>query len=374
MIARTPATDALDMAMLEQIAWPAVVFLVADVAAGAPDVADHTRVPPELGLPVADENQVADVFQRAILADVLINCAAWIGDQATRLANAELDYLISCRQPEGRGWSYLPGFPAFPPDADSLSAVTLALHNADRQADVERFCLPAMEFAVRDCAMAPGVVPTWLVPRSERTAQGGLPQPWAACLFDEPAVDVLASFLLGLHRCAPERFATWIRDGLDYLESTQRDDGGWISPFYCGRYYVLYVVLRVLGALRPESPAVANAVGLLRSVQQADGGWGRRSVGSDALSTAVALLGLAAVPEALTADDIDMVDRAVGWLAATREADQMWPAAPLFWRLEEAGRPPAMLPYGTRVITGAYVLNAVLAWLRLGRDERGQLP
>jgi hypothetical protein len=205
---------------------------------------------------------------------------------------------------------------------------------------------------------------TWLVPPDERTAEGRLPVPWASCLWDgggDP--DVMATALLALHQYDPERFAQTVERGVDFLEREQRPGGAWPSPCYGGRYYAIRAGLRLFGATRPTSRAVARARGALLDTQRPDGAWGKSKQPGDPLSTALAVLGLAEVPA--PAVDRDPVRRAIEFLAATQQEDGGWPAVGLYWRLEEAGTPPEMTQFASRALTTGLVVEAILTWRRL---------
>lgn len=356
-----------DTAVWERIVWPGIVHLATQVTGGCwSDILDRLHVPHELGLQAAGEHHEGDLFQRALIAEALTNCADLVDNQLAPLVERELDYLLKRRRDDHRGWSYFPSVPEFPPDADTLSSIALALLSAERRSDVEKYCTPAFELALQNCIGPSGVVRTWLVPNSERDINGRLPEPWAACLWDSPGdADVLASLLYALYLDHPDRFANHIAHGIDCLEQTQGDDGGWASPFYCGRFYVIYVCLRLFAAARPDSAAVSRALELLRATQQPDGGWGRRSTGSDPLNTALALLALAAAQHRLNDDDFTRSAHAADYLAAAAGRNHLWPACPFYWILDEIGKPPTMTPYSSATVTCAFVVKAGMAWRRV---------
>lgn len=353
----------------EELAWPGVVYILSQLE-DAPDLADHLRVPARLGLQTGgEEHHYGDLFQRALLADVLSDCTRLCGDHLRPVVNREIDYLLSRARSDGRGWNYFPTLPEFPPDADTLSAITITLATADRLEEARRRCVPALDFALHNCTAPNGIVRTWLLSPDERTAGGGLPEPWSVCMWDgDGDADVVPSFLYALHLVDPNRYESRITEGIDHLEQVQRSDGGWTSPFYCGRFFAVFVCLRLLAATRPDSPALGRALDLLRNTQRPDGGWGSKSLGSDPLSTSFALLGLATSPGGTSPDDLERAIRGAEYLRNTRSADRLWPACPFYWILDEIGKPPAMTPFLSRTVTCAVVVKAALAWRELAED------
>jgi squalene-hopene/tetraprenyl-beta-curcumene cyclase len=121
---------------------------------------------------------------------------------------------------------------------------------------------------------------------------------------------------------------------LRWLEAAQEADGSWFGRWGVNYIYGTWSVLCALGraGIGREVPMVARAVEWLKSLQNADGGWGescdsyaldRRGhefAGSTASQTAWALLGLMAVGEAKSL----AVERGVAWLMAAQDTDGLW--------------------------------------------------
>jgi squalene-hopene/tetraprenyl-beta-curcumene cyclase len=124
--------------------------------------------------------------------------------------------------------------------------------------------------------------------------------------------------------------------GVDYLRSSQEREGSWFGRWGVNYIYGTSNVLNGLVRQRvsPRDPMVARAIAWLRSVQNADGGWGEclesyanRALmgkgGSTPSQTAWALMGLLAyVPR-----DDGAVRRGVEWLVARQTPDGTWDEA-----------------------------------------------
>ena len=107
-----------------------------------------------------------------------------------------------------------------------------------------------------------------------------------------PDCEVMANALYAVALYDADRFRASLERGIDFVEAAQEEDGSWPSTWYFGPFYGVYVCLRLLATARPNSPAIQAGLEFLRRAQHSDGGWGLSET-SDALSTALALLGLA---------------------------------------------------------------------------------
>ena len=108
-----------------------------------------------------------------------------------------------------------------------------------------------------------------------------------------------------MSRRAPRRYEEAIRRGRDYLRRTQEEDGCWYGRWGVNYVYGTCFALRGLQAagVGPTDATLLRAAEWIRSVQNADGGWGEfpssyddpglRATGESTPSqTAWALMGL----------------------------------------------------------------------------------
>ncbi len=153
-------------------------------------------------------------------------------------------------------------------------------------------------------------------------------------LLDPPTADVSARCLTFLARYDRVRYRPQIERALEFLAREQEPDGCWFGRWGTNYIYGTWSVLVALEAagLEPREPMVRRAVSWLESVQRDDGGWGEdnysyfdaslrgRAQRSTSYQTAWALLGLLAAGEG----DSAAVRRGVGFLIATQRADGSW--------------------------------------------------
>ncbi|WP_299534580.1 squalene--hopene cyclase [uncultured Streptomyces sp.] len=258
----------------------------------------------------------------------LVAAAGWMLDEEVRRPG---DWAV--RKPElpPGGWAFEFQNDNYP-DIDDTAEVVLALRRV-RHPDPER-----VEAAVRR-----GV--RWNLGMQSRGGGWGafdadntspFPNRLPFCDFgeviDPPSADVTAHVveMLAVEGRADDPRT---RRGVQWLLAEQEPFGAWF-----GRWGVNYVygtgsvVPALIAAGIPAGhPAVRRAVDWLRSVQNADGGWGEdlrsyhepKWIGrgeSTASQTAWALLALLAAGER----DTEAVTRGVRWLTATQRADGSW--------------------------------------------------
>jgi squalene-hopene/tetraprenyl-beta-curcumene cyclase len=157
-------------------------------------------------------------------------------------------------------------------------------------------------------------------------------------LLDPPTADVTARCVSMLAQLGETRDSSKaLERAADYLLETQEKDGSWFGRWGLNYIYGTWSVLCALNAAKvdPNSAAVRRAVAWLKSIQNADGGWGEggesyeldytvyQPAPSTSSQTAWALLALMAVG---LADD-PAVARGIAYLSATQGADGFWDEA-----------------------------------------------
>jgi squalene-hopene/tetraprenyl-beta-curcumene cyclase len=131
----------------------------------------------------------------------------------------------------------------------------------------------------------------------------------------------------------PEHAA--IRRGVEYLLQNQGADGSWYGRWGVNYIYGTFLAIRGLACAGGDGarPAIMRAAGWVRSVQNADGGWGETCASyvrhsyvagpSTASQTAWALLGLAAAGDTSSR----AYRRGLQWLLDRQNADGTWDEA-----------------------------------------------
>ncbi|HTC28728.1 squalene--hopene cyclase [Dyella sp.] len=154
-------------------------------------------------------------------------------------------------------------------------------------------------------------------------------------LLDPPTEDVSGRVAACLGVLARPQDRQSLRRCLDYLRSTQLEDGSWWGRW--GSNYI-YGTWSVLGGLAlagedPQQPYIRKSIDWLRSRQHADGGWGETNDSyidpalrgtnhnvSTPQSTAWALLAQMAMGEVHS----DSVKRGIAYLLADQQATGLW--------------------------------------------------
>ena len=223
------------------------------------------------------------------------------------------------------------------PDLDDTAVVVMAMDRARRAAGADKDYEPSVEHAVK-----------WV--RGMQSSNGG----WAAfdvdntydylnnipfadhgALIDPPTEDVAARCVSMLAQlgATPAKNAA-LRRGIDYLVSTQLEDGSWYGRWGMNYIYGTWSVLCALNAcgLGRDHPVMHKAANWLASIQNLDGGWGEDGTSykldykgyeqapSTASQTAWALLGLMACGEVESA----AVKRGIRYLLGHQGENGFW--------------------------------------------------
>jgi squalene-hopene/tetraprenyl-beta-curcumene cyclase len=125
-----------------------------------------------------------------------------------------------------------------------------------------------------------------------------------------------------------------LKAGVDYLISTQREDGSWWGRWGVNYIYGTWSALAGLNGvgLAADHPTMAKGADWLATIQNPDGGWGENcdsykldykgyeAAPSTASQTAWAILGLMAAGQV----DHPAVARGINYLKVTQESDGLW--------------------------------------------------
>ena len=356
----------------QQLSWDGLNFIIKQWQLGFGEARHIMVFAQEQGFSSSQEYQYGDVFQRALIADALCDVDEQLGGLLQPLLKEEVNYLLNCQRTTGiGGWSYFPDLPELSPDADDLAQIMQVLLRLDHTAEIVKFCETPLKFLLEDCAYPDGSFETWIIPKNQRTSEQENQAKWAKEAWGTgPDTDVIANLIYALWLYDSQRFSDQIKQGITYLESQQQADGSWLSSWYHGPYYGTYVCLRLLAATKPDSPAISRASNFLKTQQHSDGGWGLTE-DSDSLSTALSLLGLAAVVKlGESEENNNLATPALSFLQSCQQPDKVWENCQLI-RMEvgrATGQVYQILSYGSRTLTSTFVMKAANAWHQLSRE------
>jgi squalene-hopene/tetraprenyl-beta-curcumene cyclase len=268
----------------------------------------------------------------------LVRAATWLLDK--QIVNRYGDWAVKNRTGKPGGWAF--EFEnAWYPDVDDSAMVVMALAavrhpEPDRmRAAIER---GAQWIASMQCK--PGGWGAFDVD-NDKDWLNRIPYGDLKAMIDPNTADVTARVLEMLARAnlrfEPPRFAR----GLAYLLAEQEPDGAWFGRWGVNYVYGTSGALAALGPTqggRAIDRAVVRGAVWLKSVQNADGGWGettasyrdpaQRGIGpSTASQTAWGLIGLLAAAERLPeiADAFEpAMERAAAYLVREQRADGNW--------------------------------------------------
>jgi squalene-hopene/tetraprenyl-beta-curcumene cyclase len=288
---------------------------------------------------------VSPVWDTALTCHALIEAGS---EQAVSQAEQGLDWLLpkqeldikgdwAVKRPDVRpgGWAFQYNN-AYYPDLDDTAVVVMAMDRAGRQSGSHKY----------DTAIARGR--EWIEGMQSR--DGG----WAAfdvnnleyylnnipfsdhgALLDPPTEDVTARCLSMLAQLGEtSQTSRAVADSIAYLRRTQLAEGSWYGRWGLNYVYGTWSVLCALNAagVAHQDPMIRKAADWLKSIQNADGGWGEDAVSyrldykgfedapSTASQTAWALLGLMAAGEV----GDPAVARGIEYLKSTQTEKGLW--------------------------------------------------
>jgi squalene-hopene/tetraprenyl-beta-curcumene cyclase len=241
------------------------------------------------------------------------------------------DWSVKRPNLEPSGW-YFEFANEFYPDIDDTAMVLLGLYHTQASDEAE----------FRDCTRR---AIDWLV--GMQSKDGG----WAAfdvdnnwevlskvpfadhnAMLDPTCPDITGRVLEALSLFGFESGHPVVRRGIDYLKRTQEADGSWYGRWGVDYIYGTFLALRGLRAAgeSDREAFILRAGEWLRSIQNADGGWGEScasydrnsftAASSTASQTAWAILGLLASGDTTS----ESLRRGVEHLIATQKSDGTW--------------------------------------------------
>jgi hypothetical protein len=354
----------------------ALAFLLEQADCGFPEIVHEMGFPRRAGFRVHGDLQSSDVFARAVLAPILLDIAALRDDPALaarmqRIARREAEYVAATKLcAVAGGWSYFPGLPELPPDADSLAAATILF--ARVAPEHLALCAEPIELALRSQTREGGIS-TWIVspsdpPQRRRRMLSGIHRYWG----EDTAVDVGARFFFALNAADAQRYRDAIAAGVGYLRQQRQADGSWTGEWYQGATYPSLLAMELLDARRCIDLAHDPLAAWLRGAQREDGGWGGRH--TYAQDTALALWQLARYAGETV--DSAVCRRGLERLLVMQTERGYWKASP--WIKMDIGRAQGRIlrrvTHGSATLTTAFCLRSLLLLSRPAWSSVDAMP
>jgi squalene-hopene/tetraprenyl-beta-curcumene cyclase len=237
------------------------------------------------------QEQSGDVFQRLIIADLLIQINKLFPLKLSSYINFETNYFVEKKSSES-GWKYFPNFIYEPNDSDSLGQFIQVAIGAGQIELVHQECLIPIQMVFDQAT--DGIVKTWILSEFDKERvefEKYFISHWLEGDSRDP--EVIANFFYGLFLAFPDKYIEKYDKNLDYINSKQKEDGSFMSTWYVGPYYGTYAVTRLLAAIDMHPTVIAKSIAFIINTQNEDGGWG--AVGNQNISTAIALLTLLSI-------------------------------------------------------------------------------
>jgi squalene-hopene/tetraprenyl-beta-curcumene cyclase len=291
---------------------------------------------------------VSPIWDTSLASHAMLECGDPVAAQAAERA---LDWLVpkqilavkgdwADQRPNVRpgGWAFQYENDYYP-DVDDTSVVALAMDRVRRLTGTSKY----------DEAIARGE--EWIIGVQSKNGGWGafdadnthyhlnnIPFADHGALLDPPTEDVTARCISFLAQLKDGERTAEVDEAIKYLEKVQLADGSWFGRWGVNYIYGTWSVLCALNAagLHDSHPMVRKATDWLKSIQNADGGWGEdcdsyrldydgyKPFKSVASQTAWAVMGLMAV--GLVHDPA--VARGVDWLIRTENEEGFWDEAP----------------------------------------------
>jgi squalene-hopene/tetraprenyl-beta-curcumene cyclase len=288
---------------------------------------------------------VSPVWDTALTAHTMLEAGT---EKAKAAAKAGLDWLIPRQVLDVKGdWAeqrpdVRPGGWAFQynndyyPDLDDTAVVVMAMHRAEANSSAPRYD-PAIARAREWVLGLQSENGGWAAFDADNTYGflNNIPFSDHGALLDPPTEDVTARCISMLAQLPPDdESKRAMARGIDYLRTTQLDDGSWYGRWGLNYIYGTWSCLCALNAagLDASDEMVRRAADWLLKIQNADGGWGEDGASykldyagyepapSTASQTAWALLGLMAAGKV----EHPQVQRGIRYLLDHQNGEGLW--------------------------------------------------
>lgn len=263
----------------------------------------------------------------------------------------EIEYILGRRNHDSiGGWSYFPTVKEIAADIDDLGQIMQFFIKTGKEDLIHNHCLNAIRIAIEDRVNTEGGIETWIIPNYNLSELQKKQDYFNRSKWGKgPDVEVVANFAYALQLFSPLEYSEVIKNAVEYIASNQEDDGTWKSRWYFGSFYGTFICLRLFDTVKEDGCRVKEkTLDLLQKSQNLNGSYGKE--GEYILSTVFAIFCM----NILDFPDINYLKQnAKEFLLANQMEDGGWIA-------EHFIKPKLQEPYGSRTLTTAYVLKALL--------------
>jgi len=301
------------------------------------------------GFSSGDNIHVGDIFQRALVADCLLDVQKKYKIDLEKYINHEIDYFIK-NTTKDKIWSYFKTVQEILADADDLGQILQFFYRANKIDLIKQETSKAINILLNDRYHEDGGIETWIIPNKDKTDNQKIQEHFNETKWGKgPDVEVMANFLYSIVMCDLKKYGDKILISINYLITKQNQVGYWQSRWYYGKYYGTFVCLRLLTHLNSKNYdfSIQNALKFLCATQNKDGGWGT-SKNSDPLNTSYAILTLKLYKFMFKNEILD----GINYLEKNQNQSGSWNAVDFI-------EPKSYQPYKSEVLTTSIVLKAL---------------
>lgn len=273
-------------------AW---TYFISQAETGFPEVKHLMYLSKNEGFQNTSHIHVGEIFQRAIIAEIILSLPQAKDLSDYYLAN-EIDFIVSQKEKDNvKAWKYFSSVKQISCDIDDLGQILQVLCKANQTDIAEKHCRKIIDKIIipDDYCDTSGAFETWIMPQKKKTSLQKIQSHYNETKWGKgPDVEVNANFGIGLYLFDKDKYAKHLLSIASYLKSNQSEKGYWSSRWYYGKYYGTYICCKFLKVIQKYDKNIYSALEFIYNSQNADGGWGIEDMKSDALNSALALITL----------------------------------------------------------------------------------
>ncbi|WP_163192158.1 hypothetical protein [Clostridium thermarum] len=291
--------------------------LIKEQEKGFGELSHWMLFPHDLDYRGKEECQGGDIFQRALILNLLLEMKEMGFDIGNNYIKFEADYLFNKMSPiYDIGWSYFPDLPELAPDIDTLSEI-IKIYVSYPNDMVKKHIADCIDFVLDNNIVPDGSILTWMLDPKDQSEL--IVRAWTAArekwgVRSDP--EVTANFLLALSSLDYDTYKNVVNHSLPWIFSKQNENGYWLSTWYTGNYYGSYICSKLFSKLNIRNEQTDRLASFLISSQNEDGSWG--SNGANPQDTALAISSLIDLSHSIENPDLyTVLEKGLNYLIST---------------------------------------------------------